>query len=183
MLNQLKSEYLTTICHEIRTPLNGLTGALELLKRSELNCSQTDLVELAVQCSDGLLEVINNVLDFSRIEAGQVELTLQSAELLPILDQAMLTIAPKAATKSIHLRMLVTKTVPFKSIVDRIKVKQILTNLLGNAIKLLTKVISCCMSTPTNIASLYPSKIPELAYLRKCYLTFLNPIPNAPMTP
>lgn len=135
MLNQLKSEYLTTICHEIRTPLNGLTGALELLKRSELNYSQNDLVELAVQCSDGLLEVINNVLDFSRIEAGQVELSLNQAELLPIFDQAMLTIAPKATAKSIHLRMLITKTVPLKIVVDRVRVKQILINLLGNAIK------------------------------------------------
>ncbi len=108
---------------------------MELLKRSELNYSQNDLVELAVQCSDGLLEVINNVLDFSRIEAGQVELSLNQAELLPIFDQAMLTIAPKATAKSIHLRMLITKTVPLKIVVDRVRVKQILINLLGNAIK------------------------------------------------
>ncbi|MGF1740021.1 ATP-binding protein [Vibrio profundum] len=133
--SQLKSEYLTTISHEIRTPLNGITGALELLKHSDLDYSQSYLVELAAQCSDGLFEVINNVLDFSRIEAGQMKLAMKSTELLPIFDQAMLTIATKANDKNIQLRILATKQVPQKSIVDPTRVKQILINLLGNAIK------------------------------------------------
>ncbi len=133
--NQLKSEHLTTISHEIRTPLNGITGALELLKRSDLDYSQSDLVELAAQCSDGLLEVINNVLDFSRIEAGQMKLAMKSTELLPIFDQAMLTIATKANNKNVQLRILATKQVPQKAIVDPTRIKQILVNLLGNAIK------------------------------------------------
>ncbi len=130
-----KSEHMTTISHEIRTPLNGIIGALELLRRSDLNSSQKELLELAMQCSDGLLEIIHNILDFSRIESGQMQLTLKKTDLLSILDQAMLTISHKASDKNIQLKMLVTNNFPLKANIDPVRLKQVLVNLLGNSVK------------------------------------------------
>lgn len=133
--NRRKSNHLTTISHEIRTPLNGALGAIELLQKTSLDSRQIRLVETAHHCSLSLLTIINNLLDFSRIESGKMTLSLEKAALLPLLDQAMLTIHSQALSKSLTLSTFVSADVPLALELDALRVKQILVNLLGNAVK------------------------------------------------
>ncbi|AHM76170.1 two component system sensor kinase [Yersinia hibernica] len=133
--NQRKSTHLTTISHEIRTPLNGALGAVELLQNTPLTTEQYRLAETARQCSYSLLAIINNLLDFSRIESGQLTLSQEKIALLPLLDQAMLTIHSQVLSKSIVLSTYVSSDVPLELELDSQRIKQILVNLLGNAVK------------------------------------------------
>ncbi|WP_145525949.1 two component system sensor kinase [Yersinia rohdei] len=133
--NHRKSEHLTTISHEIRTPLNGALGAIELLQNTPLTSAQQRLAETARQCSYSLLAIINNLLDFSRIESGQLALAQERTALLPLLDQAMLTIHSQVSNKPISLSTYVSAEVPLELELDSQRLKQILINLLGNAVK------------------------------------------------
>ncbi|CNK32398.1 Multi-sensor hybrid histidine kinase [Yersinia mollaretii] len=133
--NRRKRVHLTTISHEIRTPLNGALGAVELLQNTALTPEQYRLAETARQCSHSLLAIINNLLDFSRIESGQMMLSQEKTALLPLLDQAMLTIHSQALSQSLLLSTYVSSDVPLSVELDSQRLKQILINLLGNAIK------------------------------------------------
>lgn len=133
--NHRKSEHIASISHEIRTPLNGIMGALALLARGKLQARQQGLVSVAQQSSGYLLGIVNNVLDYSRIEAGHLELAYEQTELLPLLDQAMLTIHLRAQEKHLALSTFVASDVPQQIWLDALRVRQILINLLGNAIK------------------------------------------------
>lgn len=133
--NRRKSVHLTTISHEIRTPLNGTIGAIELLQNTPLTSEQYRLAETARQCSHSLLTIVNNLLDFSRIESGQMALSQEKSALLPLLDQAMLTIHSQALSKAITLSTYVSSDVPLALELDKQRLQQILVNLLGNAVK------------------------------------------------
>lgn len=133
-----KSEHLISISHEIRTPLNGIVGALNLLECGRLSEQQRDLIGTARQCSDFLLSLISNLLDFSRIEVGRLELSPERTAILPMLDQALLTIHLRAQEKGLALRTLVAADVPQSMVFDRVRVQQILINLLANAVKFTT---------------------------------------------
>ncbi|QDQ25061.1 two component system sensor kinase [Chitinimonas arctica] len=135
LANQRKSEHITSISHDIRTPLNGIVGALGLLQHSVWQTSQHDLIDTALKSSGYLLGIINNLLDFSRIEAGQMELSVEPTKLLPLLDEAMLTVHLRAAEKGLTLKTLVEKDVPLSVPLDALRVRQILINLLGNSVK------------------------------------------------
>lgn len=130
-----KSEHLTSISHEIRTPLNGIVGALSLLERSNLSGPQQELIGTARQSSGFLLSIINNLLDFSRIEAGQLELSYEQTAILPMIDQVLLTINLRAQEKRLSLRTLVAANVPRSMSLDGVRAQQILINLLANAVK------------------------------------------------
>ncbi|MBN3491984.1 two component system sensor kinase [Vibrio neptunius] len=130
-----KSEHLTNISHELRTPLNGITGSLELLRNTQMNEQQADLRNTAYTCAKSLLSIINNLLDFSRIEADQIELNLANNPLLKVVDEAMLTIQSNVVNKPIELKTLVADNVPESCTFDPIRVRQVLVNLLGNAAK------------------------------------------------
>ncbi|HGJ5881575.1 MAG TPA: two component system sensor kinase [Arsenophonus nasoniae] len=130
-----KSEHLTTISHELRTPLNGITGSLELLQTTPLSEKQANLRNTAYTCAKSLLSIINNILDFSRIEADQVELNLRRYPILKIVDDAMVTIQPHLIDKPVKLHCIVNNDVPESSNLDSLRVQQILVNLLGNAAK------------------------------------------------
>ncbi|RXV65287.1 two component system sensor kinase [Burkholderia stabilis] len=133
--NHRKSEHIASISHEIRTPLNGIMGALALLARSQLRPRQQELVGVAQQSASYLLGIVNNVLDYSRIEAGHLELAYEQTQLLPLLDQAMLTIHLRANEKYLVLSTFVAPDVPQQIWLDALRVRQILINLLGNAVK------------------------------------------------
>ncbi|OLZ74989.1 hypothetical protein BS642_19935 [Chromobacterium violaceum] len=135
LMSRRKSEHIASISHEIRTPLNGVVGALSLLQRSTLTSQQRELVDTARFSTDYLLVIINDLLDFSHIEAGQLELSYESASVLQVLDQVMLTVHLRAQEKGLKLRTLVTDEVPAEMAMDRMRVQQILINLLGNAVK------------------------------------------------
>lgn len=130
-----KSEHLTSISHEIRTPLNGIVGALSLLERSTLSEPQRELISTARQSSGFLVSIINNLLDFSRIEAGQLELSYEQTAILPMIDRVLLTINLRAKEKRLSLRALVAASVPRSMSLDAVRVQQILINLLANAVK------------------------------------------------
>ncbi len=130
-----KSEQLTSISHEIRTPLNGVIGALILLNRTPRNTDQDNLVDTALKCANHLLEIINNLLDFSRIESGQMVVAASMHDPLPLIDQAMLTVQLPALEKRLALRTEISASFPSVLQTDGLRLRQILINLLGNAVK------------------------------------------------
>ncbi|EKS7782087.1 two component system sensor kinase [Edwardsiella piscicida] len=130
-----KSEHLNSISHEIRTPLNGIIGALTLLENGENTPEQRDLLDTGLKCSRHLLEIINNLLDFSRIESGQMVVNPEYLDPLPLIDQAMLTVQVPALEKGLTLHCLLAPSFPQTLYTDGLRLRQILINLLGNAVK------------------------------------------------
>ena len=133
--NERKTEHLTSISHEIRTPLNGILGALELLQTTTINQKQKGLIITAANCCQSLLSLVNNLLDFSRIEAGEIVLKSMSYQPITVIDEAMASIESQATSKGITLTTLVDSRVPDEMQLDPLRVRQILVNLLGNAMK------------------------------------------------
>ncbi|WP_165905041.1 ATP-binding protein [Parashewanella curva] len=133
--NQRKTEHLTSISHEIRTPLNGILGVQELLLSSHTSERQKKLIRTAIDCGYSLLSLVNNLLDFSRIEAKQIQLKPYRYSTLKVVDEAMSTIASQAQSKGVLLITVIQNNVPEFAIFDPDRVRQILINLLGNAIK------------------------------------------------
>ncbi|VVE85694.1 hybrid sensor histidine kinase/response regulator [Pandoraea sputorum] len=130
-----KSEQITSISHEFRTPLNGIVGALTLLDRTPCSDDQRDLIDTGLKCSVHLMEIINNLLDFSRIESGQMVVVPASQDPLTLLDHAMLTVQLPALTKGLTLTCQAEASLPLALHTDGLRVRQILINLLGNAVK------------------------------------------------
>lgn len=141
--NKRKSSHLTTISHELRTPLSGVLGALELLQLTPMSEKQSQLSNTASQCTLSLLSIINNLLDFSRIESGQLSLHVEDTPILPLLDQAMHTIQGPGQRKGLTLKTYVGHQVPLVFEVDGSRLRQILVNLLGNALKFTDKGAIC----------------------------------------
>ena len=133
--NQRKTEHLTSISHEIRTPLNGILGALELLQTTSINQKQKGLIVTAVDCCHSLLSLINNLLDFSRIEAGEIVLRATNYRPIAVIDEAMVSIESQVINKGVGLSAIVDVGIPEEMQLDPLRVRQILVNLLGNAIK------------------------------------------------
>ena len=133
--NRAKTQFLANMSHEIRTPLNGVVGMTELLRLSDLSPAQQRYVEQATQASQTLLRLIDDILDLSKIEAGK--LTLEKAPFyLPALLQDVCTLfAAQAASKGIALAMVLPEPLRMTVIGDQHRLLQILTNLVGNALK------------------------------------------------
>ncbi|KQN46444.1 hypothetical protein ASE93_14335 [Serratia sp. Leaf50] len=134
-MNIIKSQHIANIGHEIRTPMNSIVGALVLLKRSKLTTEQQGLVETASLSSDYLLSLINNILDYQQIEIGKLELVYERVPLLPMLDKVMMAVRLGAEEKGLRLTVRVANDIPEEVLISRIRFKQILINLLVNAIK------------------------------------------------
>ncbi|MGE5491204.1 MAG: EAL domain-containing protein [Actinomycetota bacterium] len=132
---KLKADFAATVSHEIRTPLNGVIGTLDMLKTGSMSSDQRQLLELAWDSSQYLLELINNILDFSRLEAGRMEAERSDFELAPLIDSTLNVVRAPAAAKEIDLVTTLAPTIPLRLLGDPARIRQILTNLLGNAIK------------------------------------------------
>lgn len=133
--NEAKSTFLSTMSHEIRTPLNGVIGVSELLQESELNDEQQQLTSMIHSSGESLLELINDVLDLSKIEAGQLEFESIHFDLRTTIDKAIDTVAIKAQEKNLELPVIYSHDIPEGVIGDPTRLRQIIVNLINNAIK------------------------------------------------
>jgi signal transduction histidine kinase/CheY-like chemotaxis protein len=130
-----KSDFLAAMSHEIRTPLNGVLGLAALLSKSLLTGEQRNWVRIILQSGDTLVSLINDILDFSKLEAGKVEFDPVASD-LPMLVQATLdVIEPQVRAKSLSLHVKIAADVPQWVYLDGKRLRQVLFNLLGNAVK------------------------------------------------
>ncbi len=130
-----KSEFLANMSHEIRTPMNGVLGMAELLADTELTQKQRDYLQVINSSSHSLLTIINDILDFSKIEAGAMELDPTPFNLRGAIDDVMALLATKARKKGLELIVDYAANMKSGFVGDAGRIRQIITNLVGNAIK------------------------------------------------
>lgn len=133
--SRIKSEFLANMSHEIRTPLNGIIGFTKLLEKSNLDRKQEDYVNTIYSSSESLLTIINDVLDFAKIEAGKLLLDNRSMNLRDTIEDVLTMLAPQAQAKNLELVTILYTDVPAQIISDQLRIKQVITNLVSNAIK------------------------------------------------
>ena len=133
--NRAKSAFLAVMSHEIRTPMNGVLGMAEVLAQSDLPARDADAVRTIHTSATSLLALIDDILDFSKIEAGRLELELRDTDLEETLEGLMEALAPVAAARAVGLSLFVSPEVPTCIVTDPTRTRQILTNLVANAIK------------------------------------------------
>lgn len=133
--SQVKSEFLANMSHEIRTPLNGIIGFTRLLLRSDLSARQRDYLSTIRKSSESLLAIINDILDFSKIEAGKLSLDQVPMSLSDAIEDVQTMLAPLAQDKKLEQAAIIYSDVPPQVIGDPLRIRQVLTNLVSNALK------------------------------------------------
>lgn len=133
-----KSDFLASMSHEIRTPMNAIMGIADLLARTPLNDEQNKYVQIFQRAGDNLLNLINDILDLSKVEASQLELERTGFSLIGHLEKVLEMVAARAQEKGLVLLFDIAPNVPADLVGDPTRLRQVLLNLLGNAIKFTT---------------------------------------------
>jgi signal transduction histidine kinase/CheY-like chemotaxis protein len=133
--NEAKSRFLAAMSHELRTPMNGVLGFAQLLERTSLDEEQQQYLATLQQTGENLLEIINKVLDLSKINAGKVELEKLPFEPRKHMEKTIEVLAPQVKKKGLELSLDIDASVPRHVLGDAVRFQQILTNLVSNAIK------------------------------------------------
>ncbi|KAF0095198.1 MAG: multi-sensor hybrid histidine kinase [Puniceicoccaceae bacterium 5H] len=133
--DRAKSAFLATMSHEIRTPMNGVVGMTQLLARTSLTPDQREFVRTIEVCNSTLLALINDILDFSKIEAGRLELEHLTFDVRQCVEESLDLVSHSAAEKGLELALIFDPQVPATVVADATRLRQVLFNLLGNAIK------------------------------------------------
>lgn len=132
---QLKEQFLANTSHELRTPMNGIMGMINLLKNTDLDSEQQGYADAVNECANDLLTIINDLLDLSQIEAGRLSMILEHFELKDCVNSVMKLLKPRADSKGLELKLEFAPEAPERIYGDSVRFKQVLTNLVANAIK------------------------------------------------
>jgi len=133
--NRAKSEFMANISHELRTPMNGIMGLTEVLLLTPLDEEQLDYATTVRDSADSLMSLINEILDFSRLDAGKMVLNAAPFDLRSTVNEVIALLSTQAAAKGLRLEVQVAGNTPAQLIGDAGRIRQVVTNLLGNAIK------------------------------------------------
>lgn len=139
--NEAKANFLAAMSHEIRTPMNGVIGMVDIMRQSvdELNIEQRSMLETISESGQSLLTIINDILDFSKIESGNIELESIPMVLVDVVESAVQTLSQNAKNKGLHLITFVDPNLNFTIVGDPVRLRQVILNLTGNAIKFTTE--------------------------------------------
>ena len=132
---QSKSEFLANMSHELHTPLNGIIGFARQLLKTKMSGTQLEYTQTVEKSAQNLLNIINNILDFSKLDAGKLQLVAYPFSMREILNESVKLLAPMAYEKKLELILNIAPDVPEHLIGDALRLQQVMTNLVGNAIK------------------------------------------------
>jgi signal transduction histidine kinase/CheY-like chemotaxis protein len=152
-----KSEFLANMSHEIRTPMNGVIGMLSLLNVDRMPQEQRGMLETARNSAEALLRLINDILDFSKLEAGKLRLEQVDVEIRPLAEEVATLFSRQAHGKGVEMACLIEGNVPPFLVTDSVRLRQIMSNLIGNAVKFTERGEVAVTVSARPVASQQPS--------------------------